>query len=169
MATFEQLGHVEAKPSTARSSHDGSVYVRDCPTLPSTASAGHGSYLGISCRQRGRRMTAEDDPDRPFAHALSCKGKNHGFGPRGKYSHPIMPAALMIGHQSRFGPSAMQRTLGRLQLAREDSLVDFREALTHGRVGGAAQPRNRATARCNGSLPLRELFTACATKERRTL
>jgi hypothetical protein len=32
------------------------------PTLPSAASAGHGSYLGISCRHWGRRATAEDDP-----------------------------------------------------------------------------------------------------------
>jgi len=47
------------------------VYVRFCealgvefpgptrPTLPSTASAGHGSYLGISCRQWGWRTTAD--------------------------------------------------------------------------------------------------------------
>src|SRR5258708_32758806 len=32
------------------------------PTLPSAASERHGSYLGISCRQWGRRTTAEDDP-----------------------------------------------------------------------------------------------------------
>src|SRR5260370_502132 len=32
------------------------------PTLPSAASAEHGSYLGISCRHWGRRATAEDDP-----------------------------------------------------------------------------------------------------------
>src|SRR6266436_4600958 len=125
--------------------------------------AGPVTEVHLPCRPRS--AMALFDPDRPFAHALSCKGKNHGFGPRGKYSHPIMPAALMIGHQSRFGPSAIQRTLGRLLLAGEDSLVDFLEALTHGRVGGAAQSRNRATARCNGSLPLREPFTACATKE----
>jgi hypothetical protein len=37
------------------------------PTLPSAAPAEHGSYLGISCRQVGRRTTAEDDPERPFA------------------------------------------------------------------------------------------------------
>jgi hypothetical protein len=32
------------------------------PTLPSAVSAGHGSYLRISCRHWGRRTTAEDDP-----------------------------------------------------------------------------------------------------------
>src|SRR6266446_9314424 len=32
------------------------------PTLPSAASAGHGSYLGISCRHWGQHTTAEDDP-----------------------------------------------------------------------------------------------------------
>ena|SRR5712671_3152030 len=32
------------------------------PTLPSGGSAGHGSYLRISCRQWRRRTTAEDDP-----------------------------------------------------------------------------------------------------------
>jgi hypothetical protein len=35
---------------------------RPGPTLSSPASAGHGSYLGISCRQWGRRATAENDP-----------------------------------------------------------------------------------------------------------
>jgi hypothetical protein len=30
------------------------------PTLPSPASVGHGSYLGISCRQRRSRTTVED-------------------------------------------------------------------------------------------------------------
>ena len=34
------------------------------PTLPSAASAGHGSYQGISCRQRRSYTTVEDDPDR---------------------------------------------------------------------------------------------------------
>jgi len=32
------------------------------PTLPSSASARHGSYLGISCRQLRCGITAEDDP-----------------------------------------------------------------------------------------------------------
>jgi hypothetical protein len=30
------------------------------PTLPSPASVGHGSYLGINCRQRRSRTTVED-------------------------------------------------------------------------------------------------------------
>jgi hypothetical protein len=34
------------------------------PTLPSAASAGHGSYQGISCRQRRSWTTVEDDPER---------------------------------------------------------------------------------------------------------
>src|SRR5712671_7153688 len=33
--------------------------------LPSPAPGRHGSYLGISCRQWGRRTTAEDDPKSP--------------------------------------------------------------------------------------------------------
>src|SRR6266481_8973885 len=32
------------------------------PSLPSAASAAHGSHLGISCRHWGRRATAEFDP-----------------------------------------------------------------------------------------------------------
>jgi hypothetical protein len=32
------------------------------PLLPSAASAGRGSYVGISCRRRERRAMAEDDP-----------------------------------------------------------------------------------------------------------
>ncbi len=41
----------------------------DCfgPTLPPTASAGHGSYLAISCHQLRSRITAEDDPLRMLA------------------------------------------------------------------------------------------------------
>src|SRR5258708_38116103 len=39
------------------------------PTLPSAASAGHGSYLGISCRHCRQRTTAEDDPYPSFATA----------------------------------------------------------------------------------------------------
>jgi hypothetical protein len=34
------------------------------PLLPSAASAGRGSYVGISCRRRERRAMAEDDPHR---------------------------------------------------------------------------------------------------------
>src|SRR6266849_2139730 len=41
------------------------MLVTQGPTLPSAASAGHGSYLGISCRHWGRRTTAEDDPKLP--------------------------------------------------------------------------------------------------------
>jgi hypothetical protein len=35
------------------------------PLLPSAASAGRGSYVGISCRRRERRAMAEDDPKPP--------------------------------------------------------------------------------------------------------
>jgi hypothetical protein len=41
------------------------------PTLPSAASAGHGSYLGISCRQRRCGTTGENDPNLPPAIAIS--------------------------------------------------------------------------------------------------
>jgi hypothetical protein len=36
------------------------------PTLPSAASAAHGSYLRISCRQWVWRTTVKDDPARIF-------------------------------------------------------------------------------------------------------
>src|SRR5215470_10374066 len=49
------------------------------PTLPSAASAGHGSYLGISCRQLRSGITAEVDPDRTFAQMPSCKGQGHNL------------------------------------------------------------------------------------------
>src|SRR5258707_7303784 len=37
------------------------------PSLPSAASAWNGSYLGISCRHRGWRAMAEDDPEQTSA------------------------------------------------------------------------------------------------------
>jgi hypothetical protein len=43
------------------------------PTLPSAASAGYGSCLGISCRHWGRRTTAEDDSEQPIVAAATKK------------------------------------------------------------------------------------------------
>src|SRR5712692_7265651 len=50
------------------------------PTLPSSASAGHGSYLGISCRHWGRRTMAENDPEPTLAvcRITSIKGTTLG-------------------------------------------------------------------------------------------
>jgi hypothetical protein len=42
------------------------------PTLPSAASAGHGGYLGVSCRQRRWSTTAEDDPELPSTAPAFC-------------------------------------------------------------------------------------------------
>ena len=41
------------------------------PTLPSPASGWHGSYRGISCRQRQLCATVEDDPYRPRSALLA--------------------------------------------------------------------------------------------------
>src|SRR6267154_3627311 len=49
------------------------------PTLPSAASAGHGSYLGISCRDQRSCTTVEDDPIRTFAPALSSTRQSNNF------------------------------------------------------------------------------------------
>jgi hypothetical protein len=57
------------------------------PTLPSVASAGHGGYLGISCRQWGWRSTAESGPTLPTLAVqqdgsyLGCTGNRLAYGP----------------------------------------------------------------------------------------
>src|SRR5258708_27692753 len=89
------------------------------PTLPSAASAGHGSYLGISCRQWGWRTTAEDDPQLPSIdnrHArptttaphLDSNQKEpgaHVIGPAGSPSIAAV-TALVCGGACRIAPSS---------------------------------------------------------------
>src|SRR5260370_31113168 len=52
------------------------------PRRPSAASAGHGSYLGISCRHWGWRATAEDDPTATLAARVRCNAACSHPGPR---------------------------------------------------------------------------------------
>jgi hypothetical protein len=66
-------------------------------------------------------------------------------------------------------PSAVSKRFGVGCSREKKALIDFREALTRGRAAAATNHEIVRTAKGNGSLPLRELFTARATKERRTL
>src|SRR5260370_28256048 len=80
-----------------------------------------------------------------------------------------MPAGLVVDQQLRFRPSATQRApFGHLLLGRGNPgrfpRVDARSSRFR-----AANHEIVRTAKGNGSPPLRELFTARAAKERRTL
>src|SRR6266852_3939526 len=70
------------------------------PLLPSTASAGHGSYLGISCRQRGRRTTAENDPfrtSRLFDHLVGEREQRRGHGEAERLGCPEVDHEFELG------------------------------------------------------------------------
>src|SRR6266849_6435052 len=77
------------------------MLVTQGPTLPSAASAGDGSYLGISCRHWGRRATAEDDPKRPFVEVPSCKRQGLNSS-----AHSITASAFAIDPRGTSMPSA---------------------------------------------------------------
>src|SRR6266699_7226735 len=70
------------------------------PRLPSAASAGHGSYLGISCRHWGCRATAEDDPGADIDSLPDCKHQRHNPWHASPLLHhsALIPESLMIGH-----------------------------------------------------------------------
>jgi hypothetical protein len=101
------------------------------PTLPSAASAGHGSYLGISCRHWGWRTAAESDP-MVIRQMTSCDLSK----PR-RMAHSLL--VYMQTRRARRGPAGPRSSTRQLR-SRADSGQVEALSLSPGRSPGLSRP-----------------------------